>query len=256
MSTWPLSWCFPVVPGGSSLPMASQGPPADERLEKARRAAEGAAGKAAKAEAAAALEDAKTKAKAETAAAVKSAKAAAVEEKERNSGRAAPAEKKKAKKKASEGSSDDWKSKLPDDNMEIPHPDGLKLGEYANHLYRIFQFQGKEPPPDGKGGNYSGMTLALIRFNIMEQAEEGKLWLPPTDWMPIKIDDTRLTIVSFNTTLGLVMNEDPNYGRTMVKRLLPNSPATKRGVLPGMFLLTVNGEEVSDKHYKEIKCAI
>ncbi|KAL1526644.1 hypothetical protein AB1Y20_015348 [Prymnesium parvum] len=169
-------------------------------------------------------------------------------------GRAMPAER-KAPRPARSGESDVLSS-LPDDNMEIPHPDNLTLGQYAEHLYRIFVFKGKESDEADLKGHWNGMQMALIKFNIMNAAHNGELWLPPQDWMPPWLDDTRLTMVSFNTTLGLVMNEDPHTGRTIVKRLLPKSPAVKRGVMPGMFLISVNGQTVSDKHYKEVKYII
>ena len=30
--------------------------------------------------------------------------------------------------------SENWRSKIPDDNMKIPHPDGLNLGQYAGRF--------------------------------------------------------------------------------------------------------------------------
>ncbi|KAL3913655.1 MAG: hypothetical protein SGPRY_007906 [Prymnesium sp.] len=143
---------------------------------------------------------------------------------------------------------------MDDDEMEIPHPDGLSLGQYAEHIYRVFVFHGQDGPKDLKE-HWNGMQMALIKFNIMEAAQKGELWLPPKEWLPISQDSTQLTMVAFNTTLGLVMNEHPQNGRTIVKRLLPNSAAVQRGVLPGMFILSVNGLNVSDKHFKEVKYA-
>lgn len=173
-----------------------------------------------------------------------------IHEREHATGRANPSA--RVKRAPKPQPSEETRKRIPDDNMKIPHPDNLTLGQYAEHLFRILMYKGKEVKDDNKE-HWDGMHFALIKANIMDLAEQGELWLPPHDWMPIWLDDTRLTMVSFNTTLGLVMNEDPSNGRTIVKRLLPKSPAVKRGVLPGMFLLSVNGNPVHDKHFREIK---
>ena len=70
---------------------------------------------------------------------------------------------------------------LPSDSMTIPHPDGLNLGEYAQHLFEVAKIKGIV---DGREGGWSGMMLALIRSNIKECAEKAELWMPPEDWIP------------------------------------------------------------------------
>jgi len=135
--------------------------------------------------------------------------------------------------------------------MEIPHPDGLNLGEYSDHLYEVAKLKGIA----GEGG-WSGMTLALVKTNIRDSAEKGELWMPPEDWIPKPRDFSRFARVFINTTTGLALNKDALTGRVVVKRCLPNSPALKLGIQPGTFLVSVAGERIPDKHHQEIKMII
>lgn len=91
---------------------------------------------------------------------------------------------------------DDIWHELPKDSMKIPHPDGLNLGEYSDHIYEVAKLKGIV----GDGG-WSGMTMALIRMNIKEWAEKGELWMPPEDWIPRPRGVlTRSNIVALNAS--------------------------------------------------------
>jgi len=168
------------------------------------------------------------------------------------SAKAAKAAKEAGGKQAAAGADDDSiYATIPKDDMEIPHPDGLNLGEYSEHLYEVAKLKGIA----GEGG-WSGLTLALVKSNIRDFAERGELWLPPEDWVPAPRDASRFSRIFVNTTTGLALNKDALTGRVMVKRCLPNSPALKLGIQPGTFLVSVNGVRIPDKHHQEIKMII
>ncbi|KAL1511719.1 hypothetical protein AB1Y20_005007 [Prymnesium parvum] len=52
--------------------------------------------------------------------------------------------------------------------------------------------------------------------------------------------------------LGLALNKD-ELGRTIVKRVLPDSPASSRNIPPGSLVTAVNGESAHGKHFKEVQ---
>jgi C-terminal processing protease CtpA/Prc len=72
-----------------------------------------------------------------------------------------------------------------------------------------------------------------------------------TVWPP-RSEQTFFSRVFTESTIGLALNMDSS-SRTIVTRCLPNTPAFRRDIPAGVYVVAVNEEYVVGKHFKEVQ---